>query len=292
MKILLPACITVILCINSPVYAQSISADSLLNTTGETHYISGAFKSSRIIHEHSIEMIGAGDMDVRVLHRFGPLNDGIKEFFGLDNASMRMGFDFGIAPNLSAGIGRSTYRKEYDAFLKWRILQQSTGTKNMPLSLVLAGGTGVWTAEWFGNTKPSTADRFYYLLELLIGRKFSDHFSLQVTPIWLHQNMSPVTLLTTDHFATGLGGRLKLSKRTALTLDYHYVFTDKPDGYYNPLGIGVDIETGGHVFQLHLSNTVGLTERAFLTETSDQFFKGDIRFGFNLSRMFTLKKQR
>ncbi len=276
------------LSINS-ISQENISLDSLLPVENNQK-ITGTFKSSRVIHEHSVEMIAGGDMDVRILHRFGPVSDGIKEFFGLDQASMRMGFDFGITDNLTIGIGRSTYRKEYDGFIKWRMVQQSSGA--FPVSLVLVGGMGAWTEDFFGTAKPTTADRFYYTTQLLIGRKFSDKFSLQLSPMWLHQNFSPVTEATEDYIATGIGSRLKLSKRTALTLDYHYVFSELPVNYYNPLGIGLDIETGGHVFQLHLSNTVGLAERAYIAETTDEFFKGEIRFGFNLSRMFTISKKK
>ena len=281
-----------LLLVNFCIAQQTVSLDSMLNDNKGAEKVFGAFKSSRVIHGHSIEMIAAGDMDVRILHRFGPVSDGIKEFFGLDQASMRMGFDFGLTPNLSVGVGRSTYRKEYDGSVKWRIMQQSTGEKSFPVSIVLVGGFSAWTDDYFGNVKPNTADRFSYTTQLLLGRKFSDKFSLQISPTWLHQNLSPVTEATEDYFATGIGSRLKISKRTALTLDYHYVFNELPEGYYNPFGIGVDIETGGHVFQLHLSNTVGLAERAFLTETTDQFFKGEIRFGFNLSRMFTISKKK
>jgi len=105
-----------------------------------TEKISGAFRSTRVINAHSIEMLRKGSLDFRILHRFGFVNSGIKQLFGLDQASMRLSFDYGISNNFTVGLGRSTYRKELDLFGKLRLLQQSRGAKNMRISLVLAAG--------------------------------------------------------------------------------------------------------------------------------------------------------
>ncbi|WP_290795038.1 DUF5777 family beta-barrel protein [Flavihumibacter sp. UBA7668] len=250
--------------------------------------VTGIFHSTRIIQSQSVELLGKGSLDVRILHRFGRLSDGVKELFGLDQASMRMSFDYGVMDWLTVGIGRSTYRKEYDGLVKVRLLQQSAEKGSTPFSLVLVAGAMIRTAdEISGNGyKPTAGDRTSFYGQLLAGRKFSPGFSAQLSAALLHMNYVPDESWNNTHLAVGIGLRQKLSKRFALTFDHQVVITGLPEDFYFPLGIGFDIETGGHVFQLHFSNAIGMNERAFLTETTDRFFKGEIRFGFNLSRMF------
>ena len=271
-------------------FSQEPLADSLADDTSEK--VSAAFKSTRVINAHSIAMLHKKDLDFRIMHRFGFVSDGLKEFFGLDQATMRMSLDYGLTDDLMVGLGRSTYRKEVDAFLKTRLLHQTLGAaKNIPLSLVFAVGVQNWTEETFGPAKPSFSDRMSYYIQLLAGRKFSEKISFQLSPILLISN-TPV--LETDNktiFALGAGGRAKISRRIALTVDYHHPFRESNAFYTDPLSIGMDIETGGHVFQLHFSNATGTNERAYITETTGKFFKGDIRFGFNLSRMFSIGKK-
>jgi hypothetical protein len=277
------------------IYGQQTSLlDGIADSSNLTDKISGAFKSSRVIHAHSIEMIPKGNLDFRILHRFGELSEGIETLFGLDQASMRMSFDYGITNNFTVGFGRSTYKKEYDAFLKYRVLQQSRGAKTVPISVVLVGGAMIRTADEFSFTgkELTTGDKTAFYVQAIAGRKFNDRLSLQVSPIWLHMNYVDAKSDDNDVFGLGGGARYKLSKHFALTIDYHHVIGERPSGFYDPLAIGVDIETGGHVFQLHLTNAVGMNERAFLYDTNAQFFQGDIRFGFNLSRMFDLRKKR
>ena len=123
-----------------------------------TEKVSGAFKSTRVINAHSVEMLARGAMDFRILHRFGFVSDGAKQLFGLDAASFRMGFDFGITDNLTIGFGRSTFRKELDAFVKTRLLQQTTGAKNIPFTLVTAVGYTLYTQEVLSAKNPTIAD--------------------------------------------------------------------------------------------------------------------------------------
>lgn len=269
---------------------DSTMLDELKDSIRTTEKVYGIFKSTRVINAHSVDMLRKGNLDFRILHRFGFVNNGIREMFGLDEASMRIGLDYGLSDHFTIGIGRSTLRKELDGFGKWRIMQQATGAKSHPLSLVVAGGWLAWTEESFAAVKPSTIDRFSYYLQLLAGKKFSPKFSMQLSPIYVRTN----TALGgggRDLFAAGAGLRYKLSKRTALTLDYHPILSGKSDENTNPLSLGFDIETGGHVFQLHFSNATGMNERAYISETYGEFFHGDIRFGFNLSRMFQLGKR-
>ena len=256
--------------------------------------VTGAFKSTRVIMSHSIEMLKTGVLDFRILHRFGNVNQGISEFFGLDQATIRLGLDYGITKNLTVGIGRGTLDKEVDGFVKWRPIQQSTGSSAMPVSLVLAAGTTMIGESWSDITpKRSFKHRFGYYVQTIVGRKFSETFSAQLNPTFLHRNLVENASVNNNLFATGIGGRLKLTKRVSVNVDYYYVF-DKPDGspFHNPLSIGFDIETGGHVFQLHFTNAIGMNEKVFLTETTNDWGKGDIQFGFNISRSFQIRKKK
>ena len=253
--------------------------------------VSSAFKSSRVINGQSMELIGKGVLDVRILHRFGYVNEGFDNFFGLDEASMRMGLDYGISRNLTVGLGRSTAKKEVDAFFKWRLLQQSTGARNIPVSIIWVSGMTAFGTKWADpDRKNRFSSRLGYFHQLIIGRKFSDRFSLQLAPIMAHRNLVTLADQSNDTWALGIGSRLKLSKRVAFVVDYHPILSGKEPGTFDPLSLGFDIETGGHVFQLHFSNATGMNEKEFLTNTTGDFWKGEIRFGFNLSRVFTLRK--
>ena len=274
-------------------YFVSAQEENLLvgvdNPSPRKEVVTNAFKSSRVINGHSMEFIGKGVLDFRILHRFGRANDGVSEWFGLDQASMRMGLDYGLGKNLTVGIGRSTFKKEADGFLKLRVLSQKTyGT---PFSVVVVTGMSVYT---FKNTDPlhevTFSSRAGYYYQSIIGRKFSRKFSLQLSPTLVHRNIVPAGDVN-DTYALGIGGRFKLSKRTALVADYFPVLNrPSTSDTRNSLSLGFDIETGGHVFQLHFSNSTGMNERAFITDTHDSWGKGEVRFGFNLSRVFTVKR--
>ncbi|NOT52009.1 MAG: hypothetical protein HOP10_12115 [Chitinophagaceae bacterium] len=253
-----------------------------------------AFKSPRVINSHSMEFLNPGTMDFRILHRFGQLNQGYKNFFGLDQASMRMGFDFGISHNLMVGFGRSTFKKELDGFIKYAPVRQSTGPWSSPVTFALVAGITMDGMDWADpDRKNFFTSRLAYYFQGIIGRKFSESFSLQVSPTMIHRNLVPLETDPNNIYAIGVGGRLKLSRRIAFTWDYSRVIIGMPDsGYYHPLSVGFDIETGGHVFQLHFSNSTGMNERAFITETTTQWGKGEVRFGFNLSRVFQVKKKK
>ena len=260
--------------------------DSLGAESHVSQKVSGAFKSTRVINAHSIEMLGKHSMDLRILHRFGNISLGIKQLYGFDIASMRLGFDYGINDNLMVGIGRSTFRKELDAFTKIRLLQQARGLKSVPFSVLLAVGGTVWTEQSFDSVKPGFADRASVYLQFIIGRKFTQNISLQLSPIWINSGKAVNSGIDPGVIALGGGGRIKFTKRMAFTFDYHHPLGVMKPGNKSPLSVGVDIETGGHVFQLHFSNTAGMNERAYITQTTNDFLKGEIRFGFNLSRMF------
>lgn len=261
----------------------------------QKEYVYGAFKSPRVIMSHSIEMLRPGVLDFRILHRFGRINGGGYEFFGLDGpATVRLGLDYGVTNDLTVGIGRSTYNKEIDGFIKYRIIHQATGPGALPFSLVAVAGSTVTTLKWNDPTRANYfSSRVAYYGQAIIGRKFSEGLTLQLIPSILHRNLVPTVNDPNDLYAVGIGGRIKLSRRVSLNADYHYVVNpNNAAGFHNPLSIGFDLETGGHVFQLHFTNSKGMNERAFLANTEYSWGKGDIFFGFNISRSFQIKKKK
>jgi hypothetical protein len=262
------------------------------NDTIKKERVTNAFKSSRVINGHSIEFLGKGVLDVRILHRFGEVSDGISNLFGLDQASMRIGLDYGIFNNLTVGFGRSNVGKELDGFIKFCPVWQSTGPGSFPFSIVLVSGVTLGTQSWSDTTRKNYfSSRMAFYNELILGRKFSERFSLQLAPVFIHRNLVQLATDENDVYALGIGTRFKLSKRIAFVADYHYIIKGLDKKLYkDPLSVGFDIETGGHVFQLHFSNATGMNEKAFITNTTGDWAKGEVRFGFNLSRVFTVRK--
>ncbi len=262
--------------------------------SAKKEYVYNAFKSSRVIMSHSMETLRPGVLDFRILHRFGKINGGLYEFFGLDGpANIRLGLDYAVTNNFTIGVGRSTFNKELDGFLKYRLIQQSTGPGSFPLSLVAVAGGMLRTAKWTDGVDHYFTDKLSYYGQAIIGRKFSEAFTLQLSPTVLHRNLTDNVNDANDIYAAGVGGRIKLSRRISFNFDYFYVVNqDEGKGLKNPLSLGFDIETGGHVFQLHFTNAHGMNERAFLTQTDSDWAKGDIEFGFNISRAFQVKKKK
>ena len=160
-------------------------------------------------------------LDVKIAHRFGTLNGGAYEFFGLDNATMRLGFDYGLT-NINVGIGRSTFEKTYDAFFKWKILRQSTGKHKMPVTVSYVPTIALKTLKWDDpNQKNYFSSRLIYTHQLIIGRKFSEGLSLQIMPTYIHRNLA-AKIDPNDILAIGIGGRQKISKRTSFNVEYYY----------------------------------------------------------------------
>lgn len=267
----------------------------LLSLLGEeeavTTYATAAFKTTRVINLHSIENVAAGVLDFKISHRFGFVNGGIQELFGLDQATIRFGLDYGLTDRLMVGWGRSSFEKTYDGFLKYKILRQSSGKRNMPITLSVFTSAAVKTVPFQDPEKINpAAGRWYYTSQMIIGRKFSDNFSLQLSPTYVHRNLVATVDEAHGVIALPIASRIKLNKRVAINAEYVYV----PEGqlaadFRNSLSIGFDIETGGHVFQLHFTNSTSMIEKGYITETVGNWLDGDIHFGFNVSRVFTLR---
>jgi hypothetical protein len=281
--------------LNSSLAQNYDSLNAIVETRPLKEKVNAPFKSIRVIMSHSIQMLKPGVLDFLILHRFGNVNRGLYDFFGLDQATFRLAFDYGLTKDLTIGIGRSSYKKELDGFLKYRISHQETGQNALPISLVVVGGMTLNTLKFADPTRKNYfSSRLGYYAQILAGRKFSEAFSLQLIPTVVHQNLVTTSKDPNDLFAAGIGGRIKLSKRISLNADYYYVINknEQLENFHNPLSIGFDIETGGHVFQLHFTNAIGMNERVFLTETINNWADGDIQFGFNISRAFQIKKKK
>jgi opacity protein-like surface antigen len=263
------------------------------NEPAKTEYTYATFKATRLINGQTIETPPKGALNFIIAHHFGAINSGAYEFFGLDQANIRFGFDYGITDWLSVGIGRSSVNKTYDGSLKVKILRQSSGARNMPLTMALFTNTAITALKWQEPDQTNYfTSRMQYAFQLLIARKFGSRLSLQLMPTLIHRNLVPTVADQNDVWAVGAGGRFKVSNRVAVTGEYYYVLPGKTaDDYYNVLSVGVDLETGGHVFQIYLTNTQGLIEEQFIPMTSGSWGKGDIMISFNIHRTFQIVKK-
>jgi Membrane bound beta barrel domain (DUF5777) len=283
------------LLISPGIFAQEDLMNMLnRDTAKKTIYTIAAFKSTRVMNGQSIKSMPPGQLDFRISHRFGPVNYGLYEFFGLDQSITRFSLEYGIFNWLMVGAGRGTYLKTYDGFAKFTILRQSTGARVMPVSVLFFSSVASTSVRWSDPARNNLfSSRLSYVNQVLIGRKFSEILTLQIAPTYLHRNLVPSPGDPNDLFSIGAGGRIKLGKRIAFNAEYYYLLNSRKDmtqKIYDPLSLGFDIETGGHVFQLIFTNSLGIIERDFIGETTGKWSKGDIHFGFNISRVFTLKK--
>jgi len=258
--------------------------------------VDATFKSTRVVNCHSIERMQAGDLDFRVAHRFGMVKSGFKDFFGLDESGSHVSLEYGITDWLMVGAGRATVDELFNGFVKLSPIRQTSGKGGFPVT-ISAYGAAMTTTKDYPDPSWVVADihRRSYVGQVLIARKFAPWLSLQVSPTIVHRNMVATPEDPNDLLALGVGGRLKFTPRTALCFEYFMVKDIKtfsgPERY-NPLTIGVDIETGSHVFQIFLTNSFHVAENGYLGETTRSWRKGEVHLGFNLSRVFTLKKKK
>jgi hypothetical protein len=257
----------------------------------ETKYTTGFFETTKVVLGQSIENPEPGKLIFLIQHHFGRVNSGAYEFFGLDQAAIRLGFEYGINKWLAVGIGRSSYQKTYDGYVKSKILRQSKGGRNMPISVSYFGSIAINTLRWEETEQENYfSSRVAYTNQLLIARKFSPSLTFQITPSLVHKNLVQTTEDKNDIFAMGFGGRVKLAKKLSLSAEYFYVFPNQivSYDYDDSFSICFDIDTGGHVFQLFFTNSNPIIEPGFITETRGSWLDGDIYFGFNISRAFRL----
>ena len=262
-----------------------------------TDFTIATFKTTRVVSGHSVETNSQGVLQFLIGHRFGRLNSGWRDLFGIDNSTIRLGFEYGLTDNLNIGIGRSSFQKTYDGMIKWRFLRQKSGAKNFPFTATFVSNMYMDTREWANSDRENyLSSRFNYNHSLLLARKFGNGFSLQIMPTIVHRNLVQTIADKNTVFAIGVGTSIRLTGSLRLNAEYHFIPPGQIESLIggekvqNSLSVGVDLETGGHVFQLQLTNSRGMTERYLVGETTGQWLKGDIHFGFNVSRVFTVIK--
>ncbi len=257
-----------------------------------TQVVDATFKSTRLINGHTVETPGEGTLVFLFSHNFGTINQGFSTLFGFDNAKVRIALEYGLSDRLEVGLGRSSLDKTVDGFLKYRALRQSTGLHPIPVSVTLFASAAVNTQSYIDNLDRTLGLRTAYTYQALIARKFSPELSLQLMPTLVHRNLVTRAGENNDVVALGAGGRYKFTKRFSVNAEYHYLLSRfTADHQANSAGVGVDIETGGHIFQLHVSNSPGMIEKQFIAETDKTFFSGNLYYGFIVSRNFTVKQR-
>ena len=284
-----------LLIISHTLAAQSLEdmLNRKLEEKADPEFTIATFKTGRIINGHSIENPERGDLLFLISHRFGTINTGFYNFFGLDNSSTRLGLAYGISDRFSIGFGRATYQKTWDGYLKYKLIRQQSGNPGMPVTMSLVFAADINTLKPVDPEKTYTiTNRMSYVTQILIARKFGPKLSLQITPTYIHKNLVERRIDQNNIFVVGAGSRFKISSRVSLNAEYYYLLPGQTaDDYHNSFSVGFDIETGGHVFQLHLTNSQSIIERGFITETAGRWVDGDIRFGFNITRVFGLQRK-
>ncbi|MFZ4930445.1 DUF5777 family beta-barrel protein [Chryseobacterium sp. Mn2064] len=242
-----------------------------------------AFKALQIATGQSTKLAAKKEWYIVVAHRFGDVSAGFKDFFGLDHASTKLGVIYGLTDAVSVSLSRETNMKTFEGGVKYRLLRQN---ENFPVDIVGYNVMGANT-ELSKDAYPylTFSDRLSYLTQALISRRFNDKLSLQLTPSYVHKNLYDPNIENKNQFLAGLGGRYKISKRISVNAEY-FVNFDNHSFYKNPLSLGLDLETGGHIFQLLFTNSQINSDIGYLTNATGNWGKGHIFFGFNLYRVF------
>ncbi len=277
---LLLVLISILICIPGTVYGQM--ERERVQTARE---IEETFWTPNLVGMSTVEQLAEGNLNVTIMHNFGIATvRPLQNFFGLDiGPNVRLGLDYGITPNWSIGIGRSTFEKVVDMRTKVRLLRQSEA-QNIPLSMSAKIDVGLTTVE---NGRP-IGDDLNYLVSLPVARKFGESFSFQIAPMFARFNTIGTFEEQEDLFALAFGGEYRLSRRLAIISEYYLVPGERNPGTKDAFSIGFDIETGGHVFQLYLASSSWHTEQHIIARNTDNFWAGDFRFGFNVNRFFFL----
>ena len=275
--------VTICLFLATMTYSQDDLLKDLDSTQVEESYAAATFKALQLVTLQTTKMAAKNEFYFVVSHRFGTVKDGFDSFFGLDNATTKLGGIYGVTDWLSVSLSRHTLNKMYETGLKYRLARQNA---NFPVDIV---GYSVADINTFleKDQYPSLEfkHRMTYVQQVLVSRKINEKLSLELVPSYLHKNLYNPAIENDNQFSFGGGGRYKITKRLSVNLEYMHNF-DTPDFYENPLSVGLDIETGGHVFQLIFTNSQSMSESGYLTNATGEWGKGDFFFGFNLYRVF------
>ena len=275
----------------SPLIAQDDLLDILDEDSDKSVFVESSFKGTRVVNAQSLEIPRPKILQFMIQHRFGSIENGSYDLFGMDYATIRFDFQYGLTERLSFGVGRSSLDKIYDVFLKTKLLRQTSGSKSFPFSFLFYSDIGVDTKRKTENdpaVKDNYLNRLLFVNQLIIGRKFSRNLSLEILPTLIHRNLTPTKDDDHDLASIGIAGRYKLSNRISVNADYFMPLGDRNNDYKNSIAIGVDYETGGHVFQVMIANAQGPYEYTFIENASGDFSTGTLYLGFNISRAFTL----
>ena len=269
-------------------YAQDDLMDLINANQDKNEYVSYLFKGSKIVNSQSVEMPSKKVLQFMIQHRFGTLSSGFYELYGLDNAQVRISFDYGVNKWMSFGLGRSSAIKTFDLNSKIRLKRQSKGHNSFPFTIVTNSAIFIKKYTYQEMQLPSFdfINQLSYANQLLIARKVNRSFTFQVTPTIVHHNLIKDQDYQHDKYSIGLGIRNKISNRISFNAE-HFIQLNQNEKT-NVLSLGFDIETGGHVFQLHFSNSSAMIESEFISNADGSWTNGDIYFGFNLSRVFKL----
>ncbi len=276
----------------SPLLSQDDLLDMLDDDSEKSEFVDSAFKGTRVVNAQSLEIPKPKILQFMIQHRFGSIENGFYDLFGMDYATIRFDFHYGLTDRISFGVGRSSLDKIYDMFLKTKLIRQTSGSKSFPFSVLFYSDIGIDTKrkpEIYPSVKDNFSNRLLYVNQFIIGRKFSRNLSLEILPTLLHRNLVPTNDDDHDQASIGIAGRFKLSNRISINADYFFPIGDRNDNYKNSLAIGIDYETGGHVFQVMLANSQGPYEYTFIENANGDFSSGILYLGFNISRSFTLK---
>lgn len=270
--------------------------------------IIATFKTTRIVNAQTTECVKKNTLDTRITHRFGNVGaasgGGYNSFYGMDNVvNVRIAFEYGILDNLMIGIGRSKTMGHIDGLIKWRFITQTTNNK-IPLSMAVYLNTAfspvkreIFYAD-VPNFENNNLHRFSYTAQLIVARRFGDIGSLEILPTYVHRNyvktyVNPDNGSTDSNglFSIGVAARIKLTKRSNILAEYFYTFSEFRQNnptrpYYQPISIGYEIDTGGHIFHVNFSNAVGIIENDFIPSSPDTWNMGGFKLGFNISRVF------
>jgi hypothetical protein len=279
----------VFLSLRFPVLAQNDLLDLLeeVEEKPDNELIEATFKGTRLINGHSIETRDKGTLEFIISHRFGTINTGAYELWGLDQSNIRLALEYAASDRLMIGLGRSSFQKTYDGFVKYQLFRQQSGKNNIPFTMTLLSSMTIETLRRF-DFEPTFTQKLAFAHQLLIARKFNSKLSLQVSPTIVQYNLIEANENRNFISAVGIGGRYKLTQRLTINAEYYPQLFSKSDLFRDAFAVGVDIETGGHVFQLQFTNATAMIETAFVGETSNNFFQGDVHFGFNIVRAFQL----
>lgn len=246
------------------------------------------FRDTRIVNGHSTEVLPKGMMKFIISHRFGAVSSGVQQLWGLDNSTIRIGLDYAFTDNINVGFGRSSLQKHYDFYLKYRFLQQRK-EGGSPVSLVYYTNAAIRTIQTPQTEDLSFTNNLSFVHQLLLARKFNEFISFQIMPTYVHRNFVLDLESNNDIYSIGTASRIQVTKVLAFNLEYYFNLPDQlASQYQSSAGLGIELETKGHIFQLNFTNSLGMIAPLYVAETTGRIEEGDIHFGFNITRDFKI----